>query len=108
MPALVLLDVRVAVLDRRQRGVQIGGDAVLDVPEVEVVRRAHEDRRRVRDVLRPVDVGREVDPVAHRHHHLAVDDGEPLELVLDRPALIFLLLRETGRLLRAADGDRGD
>ena len=43
--ALVLDDVGVAALDGRQRGIHVGRHAVADVPEVEVVGRAHEDRR---------------------------------------------------------------
>ena len=82
VPALVLHDVGVAALDRRQRRGHVGGHAVLDVPEVEVVRRPHPDRSGTFSgrVLRTVDVGRQPHAVGHRHHHLALDDGDRLEL----------------------------
>ena len=88
MAALVLHDVGVAALDRGQRRGHVGGHAVAHVPEVEVVGRPHPDRRHLAGrVLRPVDVGREPDAVAHRHHHLALDDGDRLQLLLGREPL---------------------
>ena len=95
MPALVLSDVGVAALDGVQDVRHVGGHAVANVPEVEVVRRLHHDRRHLRaGSLRHVDVGREPYAVAHRHHHLALDDGERLQLTLGVNAPRALLVRE--------------
>src|SRR6185437_17067676 len=87
MPALVLLDVRIAALHRLEHGRHVRGYAVLDVPVVEVVRRAYEDGGDFSlSVLRVVDVGGEPRTVPHGDHDLAVDHGERLELVLQIPA----------------------
>ena len=77
LAALLHVDERVPVLDGRECGGHVARHAVGDVPEVEVVGRADpDDRVLLRRVLRAVDVGRDADPVAHRDHHLALDDGE--------------------------------
>ena len=49
-----------------------------------------DDRHLAGRVLRPVDVGRQADAVAHRHHHLALDDGERLQLLLELPSCCHL------------------
>ena len=76
LPALVLDDVGVAVLHRLDQGLQPPLACL-----VEVVGGAHEDRRqRTLSVLRSVDIGRETNAVAHRHHHLLLDGGDLVEL----------------------------
>src|ERR1044071_6781561 len=67
--ALVHLDKRVAALHRFELVREIARGAVADVPVIEVVRRAHEDRRiLLRCVLWMIDVSRDLDAVAHRDH----------------------------------------
>ena len=105
--ALVLDDVGVAALDGRQRRTQVCRHAIADVPVVEVVRGAHPDGRHFRRrILRPVDVGREPHAVAHRHHHLALDDGKRLEFLLRLPAPGCLIRREPRATLREPNRHR--
>ena len=108
--ALVHLDQDVAAFD----GVELGGHVAVgaepDVPEVEVVGRAAEDDRVfLARVLGPVDVGGHARAVLHRHHHLAVDDGDVFELLLDRLALFDEGFGLFGReLLAGTLGEGGD
>ncbi len=103
--ALVLHDVGIPALDGGQRGRHVARDPVADVPVVEVVRRAHPDRRHLlRGVLRSIDVGGEPDAVAHRHHDLALDDRNRLQLFLGLPALRLLFRRHRPAPLSERDG----
>ena len=104
MPALVLEHIRIPALDRFEDAAHVRGHAVAHVPEVEVVGRAHPDGGYfAAGVLRPVDICGQPHPVAHGHHHLAVNDGHGLEFLLQFLALFFLfrgerpLLRDHGR-----------
>ncbi len=113
MAAFVLADVGVTALDGFENRAHVGRHAVLDVPEVEVVRRPHPDGRDLAGrVLRPVDVGRQPHSVGHRHHHLALDDRDSLQLVFHLPASRSFGGTEPASLLGlrqrdcAADGDR--
>src|SRR6185437_5400702 len=75
--ALVHLDEHVTTLHGFELARKIARRAVADVPVVEVVRRAHEDRRVfLRRVFGPVDVGSDPDAIAHRNHELALDDRD--------------------------------
>jgi hypothetical protein len=79
--------------------------AELHVPEVEVVGSAAEDDGvSLRLILRPVDIGSHTDTVLHGHHHLAVDDGDVFELLLD--GRVFF--DEGGELSAGTLGERGD
>ena len=109
MAALVLDDVGVAALHDGERRGHVGGHAVADVPVIEVVGRLREhDRDRPGGVLRAVDVGRQPHAVAHRHHHLALDDGDGLELVLDVDAPLRVGRRESTLLRGHQGGERHD
>ncbi len=109
---LVLHDIGVTALDRRQRRAHVGWDPVVDIPEVEVVRGADPDRGHFpRRVLRAVDVGRQPHAVGHRHHHLALDDRNRLELRfgVDPPLLLDGAQRSLLRVCQGyggADGER--
>jgi hypothetical protein len=65
-------------------------------------------------VLRVVDVGLDADAVAHGDHHLAFDDGERLQLVLDAPphraeaVLVDRGWRLRGQGAREAEGECGE
>ena len=104
MAALVLDDVGVAPLHRSQRRRQVARHAVAHVPVIEVVGRPHPDDRNLRRrILRAVDVGRQPNAVSHRHHHLALDDGNRLKLLFDFPAPRRRIRRESGPALSQAD-----
>ena len=109
VPALVLDDVGVAPLHDGERRGHVGGHAVADVPVIEVVGRLREHNRdRAGGVLRAVDVGGQPDPVAHRHHDLALDDGDGLELVLEVDAPLRIGRRESTLLRGHQGGERHD
>ena len=108
--ALVHLDEDVAAFD----GVEFGGHVAVAaepyVPEVEVVGRAAEDDGVfLARVLGPVDVGGHARAVLHRHHHLAIDDGDVFELLFDGLALFDEGFGLLGcELLARALGERGN
>jgi len=109
-PALVHHHVRVAALHRVQLRGHRPWHAVANVPEIEVVWCAREDRPiGPRGVLRIVDVGGHAYAVAHRHHHLALDHRKRFQFVLDIPAALDLLRSEAAPLRHGGgngDGER--
>jgi len=106
--ALVLHDIRITALDGGDRRGHIRRHAVAHVPEIEVVGRLDEDGPDfAARVFRAVDVGREPHPVAHRHHHLALDDGNRLQFVLEVETPLRLLGCHRLTPLRDDHGRRG-
>ena len=84
MSALVHLDEHVAALDGFELVGQIARQAVANIPEIEVVRRAHKDRWIfLRRVFGAIDVSCHTLAVAHWHHKLALDDCDRLQFFLD-------------------------
>jgi len=83
-PALVLDDIGVAALDGGQlaRSYRPGTPFWMS-QKLKLYGVPHPDRRHFPGrVLRPVDVGGQPNAVGHRHHHLALDDGDRLQLGL--------------------------
>ena len=102
VPALVHLDIGIAALDGVEFGAHVARRAVAHVPEIEVVRRADKDDGVfLRSVLGAVDVGGHALAVAHRHHELALDDGDLRQLLFGGVAGRDELLIGRGALLRA-------
>ena len=86
--ALIHLDQHVATFHGFEFVGHVAVGAKSNVPVVEVVWRAAEDDRiLLARVFGAVDVGGHARAVPHRHHHLAVDDSDVFELLLDRLSL---------------------
>src|SRR5262249_44816608 len=85
MTALVHLDEGISALDRIKLVGHVARRAIANVPEVEVIRRPHEDRGVfLRRVFRTIDVRRHALAIAHRYHKLALDNRDGLQLLLER------------------------
>ncbi len=93
--ALVLNDVGIAALDRRDHRRHVAGHAVGHIPEVEVVWSADENGPHLARAFRPINVGGQPHAIAHRHHDLAIDDGDFVQLAFGRKPLRDLIGRKT-------------
>ena len=97
--AFVLEDIGVTALHGCEDVSHIRGHAVAHVPEVEVVGSADPDGGHfARGVFGTIDVGRQANAVAHRHHDSAIDDGGGFELPLGLHTLLALRGRKRSLL----------
>ena len=81
MAALVHFDVRIAMLDGLEFGVQVARSAATHVPVIEIVGRADKDDWILLGrILGAINIGRHAFAIAHGHHDFALDDGQRFQL----------------------------